>query len=241
MSTSTNKSLSHKTRRKARNRWRWRDVGELVVSLLALFLVFAIPASLLYGVGLIVKMCWHGSVLGFVLLSALILLVVGFFVVRRILREREFQSLLSRGVDFGLKDESLQLVDEIIRESGRPCRRVSTLKAEVAPMVKALASCYNSIRFGKKNVFNSHDLRTGDSIGCRGWANDWFYEITHEDESCYLVKRSPSDETIYYLEYEWMRSPIPYASDIRHYIAMRYQECEDRDLSKGKLGKDDAK
>jgi hypothetical protein len=26
------------------------------------------------------------------------------------------------------------------------------------------------------------------------------------------------------LEFEWMRSPIPYASDINHYIALRYQE-----------------
>lgn len=91
-------------------------------------------------------------------------------------------------------------------------------------MVEALASRYNSIRIGKKNVFNSHDLRTGDSIGCKGCPNDCFYEIAHEDESCYLVKRSSSDETIYYLEFEWMRSPIPYASDINHYIALRYQE-----------------
>ena len=231
MSTSRNSSLSHKTRRKARNRWRWRDVGELVVSLLALFLVFAIPASLLYGVGLIVKMCWHGSVLGFVLLSALILLVVGFFVVRRILREREFQSLLSRGVDFGLKDESLQLVDEIIRECGRPCRRVSTLRAEIAPMVEALASRYNSIRIGKKNVFDSHDLRTGNSVGYKGSLNDSYFTIAHEEESSYLVKSSPTDETVYYIEYEWMRSPIPYASDINHYIALRYQERKERDLS----------
>ena len=207
---------------KRKNKWHWRDAGEFVVLLLVLFLIFAVPASLLYGVCLIVKMCWQGSVLGLVLLSALVLLVVGFFVVRRILREREFQSLLSRGVDFGLKDESLQLVDEIIREFGRSCRRVSTLRAEIAPMVEALASRYNSIRIGKKNVFNSHDLRTGDSVGFKGSPDDSYFEIAHEEESSYLVKRSPSDETIYYIEYEWMRSPIPYASDINHYIALRY-------------------
>ena len=164
--------------------------------------------------------------LGFVLLSALVLICVGFFVVRRILREREFQSLLSRGADFGLDDESLQSVDEIIREFGKPCRRVSTLRAEVAPMVEALASRYNSIRIGKKNVFNSHDLRTGDSVGFKGSPDNSYYEIAHEDEFCYLVKRSPSDETVYYDEYEWMRSPIPYASDIYHYIALRYQELK---------------
>ena len=250
MSTFTNKSLSHKTRRKiGKSRLRWRDVRAFLLFLLVLVSLLAVSALLLCGVGafllygvcLIVRMCCRGSALGFVLLSALVLLVVGFFVVRRILRERKFQSLLSRGVDFGLKDESLQLVDEIIREFGRPSRRVSTLGVEVAPMVKALASRYNSIRFGKKDVFNSHDLRTGYSIGCRGWANDWFYEITHEDESCYLVKRSPSDETIYYLEYEWMRSPIPYASDINHYIALRHQECKERDSAKGNSGKDVAK
>ena len=216
---------------KRRSKWRWRDVSEFMVFLCALFLVFAVPASLLYGVGLIVKMCWHGSVLGFVLLSALVLLVVGFFVVRRILREREFQSLLSRGVDFGLRDESLQLVDEIIREFGRPCRRASTLRAEIAPMVEALASRYNSIRIGKKNVFNSHDLRTGDSVGYKGSLDDSYFTIAYEEESSYLVKRSPTDETVYYIEYEWMRSPIPYASDINHYIALRYQERNERDLT----------
>lgn len=215
---------------KRKGKCRWRDVGEFMVFLCAHFLVFAVPASLLYGVGLIVKMCWHGSVLGFVLLSAFVLFAVGFFVVRRILREREFQSLLSRGVDFGLKDESLQLVDEIVREFGRPCRRVSTLRAEIAPMVEALASRYNSIRIGKKNVFNSHDLRTGDSVGYKGSPDDNYFTIAYEEESSYLVKRSPSDETVYYIEYEWMRSPIPYASDINHYIALRYQERKERDL-----------
>ena len=216
---------------KRKNKWSWRDVGEFMVFLFVLFLVFAVPASLLYGVCLIVMMCWHGSVLGLVLLSVLVLLVVGFFVVRRILREREFQSLLARGVDFGLKDESLQLVDEIIRECGRPCRRVSTLRAEIAPMVEALASRYNSIRIGKKNVFDSHDLRTGNSVGYKGSLNDSYFTIAHEEESSYLVKSSPRDETVYYIEYEWMRSPIPYASDINHYIALRYQERKERDLS----------
>ena len=216
---------------KRKNKWSWRDVGEFMVFLFVLFLVFAVPASLLYGVCLIVMMCWHGSVLGLVLLSALVLLVVGFFVVRRFLREREFQSLLARGVDFGLKDESLQLVDEIICECGRPCRRVSTLRAEIAPMVEALASRYNSIRIGKKNVFDSHDLRTGNSVGYKGSLNDSYFTIAHEEESSYLVKSSPTDETVYYIEYEWMRSPIPYASDINHYIALRYQERKERDLS----------
>ena len=216
---------------KRKNKWSWRDVGEFMVFLFVLFLVFAVPASLLYGVCLIVMMCWHGSVLGLVLLSALVLLVVGFFVVRRFLREREFQSLLARGVDFGLKDESLQLVDEIICECGRPCRRVSTLRAEIAPMVEALAIRYNSIRIGKKNVFDSHDLRTGNSVGYKGSLNDSYFTIAHEEESSYLVKSSPTDETVYYIEYEWMRSPIPYASDINHYIALRYQERKERDLS----------
>lgn len=247
MSTFTNKSLSHKTRRKiGKSRSRWRDVRAFLLFLLVLVSLLAVSALLLCGVGafllygvcLIVMMCWRGSALGFVLLSALVLLVVGFFVVRRNLREREFRSLLSRGVDFGLKDESLQSVDEIIREFGRPCRRVSTLRAEVAPMVETLARRYNSIRIGKKNAFNCHDLRAGLAIGYKGCPDDWFYGIAYEDESCYLVKRSPSDETIYYIEYEWMRSPIPYASDINHYIALRHQECKERDLAKGNSGKD---
>ena len=98
-------------------------------------------------------------------------------------------------------------------------------------MVEALASRYNSIRIGKKNVFNSHDLRTGDSVGYKGSPDDSYFTIAYEEESSYLVKRSPSDETVYYIEYEWMRSPIPYASDINHYIALRYQERKESDLT----------
>ncbi len=238
MSTFTNKCLSHKTRRKiGKSRLRWRDVRAFLLFLLVLVSLLAVSALLLCGVGafllygvcLIVMMCCRGSALGFALLSALVLLVVGFFVVRRNLREREFRSLLSRGVDLGLKEESLQAVDRIVEKYGKRCRRASALKAEVAPMVETLARRYNSIRIGKKNVFNCHDLRTGDSVGFRESPDDSYYEIAHEEESSYLVKRSPSDETIYYLEYEWMRSPIPYASDINHYIALRHQECKERD------------
>ena len=54
--------------------------------------------------------------------------------------------------------------------------------------------------------------------------DDRYVEIAHEDDEFgYYVKCSHSDETIYYCEYEWMHEPIPYASDIRHYIALRYQ------------------
>ena len=139
------------------------------------------------------------------------------------MREREFQSWLARGVDFGLKDESLQAVDEIVEKYGKRRRRASAIKVEVAPMVRSLASRYNSIRIGKKNVFVSHDLRNGVLIS-KGNTEDWYCMIAYEDESGYCVKCSPVDEKVYYLEYEWMRSPIPYASDINHYIALRYQE-----------------
>ncbi|MBR5549087.1 MAG: hypothetical protein IKU71_05105 [Kiritimatiellae bacterium] len=209
------------------HRWRWRidmDVLRCILFFSFLVLVFALLGLLANGIVIVVRMCLRGDVLGFALLSALVLLVMGFFVVRRVSRGREFKALLSRGVDFGLKDESLQLVDEIIEKHGKRCRRASALKVEVAPMVRSIASRYNSIRIGKKTVFNSHDLRTGDSIGFKGSPDDSYLEIAHEDEFGYLVKCSPSDETIYYCEYEWMREPIPHASDIRHYIALRYQE-----------------
>ena len=191
------------------------DVLRCILFFSFIVLVFALLGLLANGIVIVVRMCLRGDVLGFVLLSAIAFLVVGFFVVRRVSRGREFKALLSRGVDFGLKDESLQLVDEIIEKH---------LKVEVAPMVRSIASRYNSIRIGKKTVFNSHDLRTGDSIGFKGSPDDSYLEIAHEDEFGYLVKCSPSDETIYYCEYEWMREPIPHASDIRHYIALRYQE-----------------
>ena len=189
---------------------------------LALYLVLFIPCFSVCVAWIVGE--WHCDCGEDVLLSALAFLVVGFFVVRRVSRGREFKALLSRGVDFGLNDESLQLVDEIIEKHGKRCRRASALKVEVAPMVRSIASRYNSIRIGKKTVFNSHDLRTGDSIGFKGSPDDSYLEIAHEDEFGYLVKCSPSDETIYYCEYEWMREPIPHASDIRHYIALRYQE-----------------
>ncbi len=189
-----------------------------------LVLVLAALGLLASGIVIVVWMCLRGSALGFALLAAAILSVTGFFIVRRIRRKREFNSLLARGVDFGLKAESLQVVDEIIEKHGKRCRRVVALKEEIAPMVRSIASSYNSIRIGKKTVFNGHDLRTGGSVGFKGRPADSYFEIAYEDESRYLVKCSPSDETVYYIEYEWMREPIPYASDIRHYIALRYQE-----------------
>ena len=223
MSTFSTNNISHKTRRKIRkNRSRWRDVGEFILFLLALVSFLAIPASLLCGVGLIVMMCWGHPELGFALLSVLVVICVSLFLARRILREREFQSWLARGVDFGLEDESLQAVDEIVEKYGKRRRRTSAIKVEVAPMVRSLASRYNSIRIGKKNVFVSHDLRNGVLIS-KGKSEDWYCMIAHEDESGYYVKCSPLDETIYYCEFEWMPRPLPYASDIRHYIALRYQ------------------
>ncbi len=200
------------------------DVLGCVLFFSFIVLVFALLGLLVNGIVIVVRMCLRGSALGFALLAALVMLVVGFFVVRHILRGREFLALLSRGVDFGLKDESLKLVDEIIEKHGKRCRRVSALNVEVAPMIQSVASRYNSIRLRKKTVFNGHDLRTGGSIGFKGRPDDSYFEIAHEEESCYLVKCSPLDETIYYCEYEWMPRPLPYASDIRHYIALRYQE-----------------
>ena len=216
--------------KRRKQRWRWRidmDVLRCVLFFSFLVLVLAVLGLLANGIVIVVRMCLRGSALGFALLAAAILLVAGFFIVRRILRNREFQSLLARGVDFGLKAESLQVVDEIIEKHGKRCRRTMALKAEIAPMVRSIASRYNSIRIGKKTVFNSHDLRTGVSVGFKGRPTDSYFPIAYEDESCYLVKCSPSDETIYYDEYEWLREPIPFASDIRHYIALRYQAGTD--------------
>ena len=45
-----------------------------------------------------------------------------------------------------------------------------------------------------------------------------------DEESLYCVKESATDETVYYFEIEWMPAPVPYASDIRHYLALRYQK-----------------
>lgn len=216
--------------KRRKQRWRWRidmDVLRCVLFFSFLVLVLAVLGLLANGIVIVVRMCLRGSALGFALLAAAISLGTGFFIVRRILRNREFQSLLARGLDFGLKAESLQVVDEIIEKHGKRCRRAVALKAEIAPMVRSIASRYNSIRIGKKTVFNSHDLRTGGSVGFKGCPTGSYFPIAYEDESCYLVKCSPSDETIYYDEYEWMREPIPFASDIRHYIALRYQAGTD--------------
>ena len=91
------------------------DVLRCVLFFSFLTLLLAALGLLVNGIVIVVRMCLRGSALGFALLAAVILPVAGFFIVRRILRNREFNSLLSRGVDFGLKAESLQMVDEIIK------------------------------------------------------------------------------------------------------------------------------
>ena len=77
--------------KRRKQRWRWRidmDVLRCVLFFSFLVLVLAVLGLLANGIVIVVRMCLRGSALGFALLAAVILLVAGFFIVRRILIHR---------------------------------------------------------------------------------------------------------------------------------------------------------
>lgn len=160
--------------------------------------------------------CW-------VWLGLVVAVLVALWLWRRIGRAREFRRLRKRGVDFGLRKESLEFVDTLLAKYGKPCQTAPKGLENVAPQVRELAARYRSVRFNKKTLFANRDLQNVFSFKKNEAAG--YFEIAREDsESLYVVRQSPTEETVYYVEIEWMPEPVPYASDIRHYLALRCQE-----------------
>ena len=54
-----------------------------------------------------------------------------------------------------------------------------------------------------------------------------YYCFSGRDEVYYCVRVSDLDETIYKLDLEWSKPPVPFASDIYHYFALRYFRQDD--------------
>ena len=204
-----------------RRRWPRRDKIALLLFVLSIVAGFAVLAGAAWGLAEVICLCRHGSLWGYAWAGLLSLVVVALGLWRRSARKQAYQKLLARGVDCGLTEESLRAVDALLQKGGKLSRRKPSQALVLAPGIREFANRYSSVRCRGTSLF-SNRLSEG-AFGPKGDSNV-YYVIGHEDEeSLYCVKGSATDETVYYFEIEWMPAPVPYASDVRHYLALRHQ------------------
>lgn len=216
--------MRHRPRRRRlrRRRWPLRDIIALLLFVLCIIAGLSLMAGLARGFVEVVRLCRRGSPWGYAWVGLSLLAVVALGLWRRATRKRAYQELLVRGVDCGLTEESMRAVDALLQEGGKLCRRKPSQALVLAPGIREFANRYSSVRCRGVRLFANR--LTEGAFSPKG-DSDWYYVIGCEDEeSLYCVKKSAADETVYYIEIEWMPAPVPYASDIRHYLALRYQE-----------------
>lgn len=199
----------------------WRDLIALVLFVLSIVATFAVLMGLAWGVAEAVRRCRHGSPWGWVWIGLLLATVAALWLWRRASRARAYRELLARGVDDGLEEASLQFVDELLKTGGKLCKRKPSQPLAVAPGIRAIADRYSSIRYKGRTLFVNR--LTENAFSPKGDSNVYYVIGREDEESLYCVRKSATDETVYYIEIEWMPAPIPYASDIRHYLALRSQ------------------
>lgn len=215
--------MRHRPRRRRlrRRRWPLRDIIALLLFVLCIIAGLSLMAGLARGFVEVVRLCRRGSPWDYAWVGLSLLAVVALGLWRRATRKRAYQELLVRGVDCGLTEESMRAVDALLQEGGKLCRRKPSQALVLAPGIREFANRYSSVRFRGVSLFANR--LTEGAFSPKG-DSDWYYVIGREDEeSLYCVKKSAADETVYYIEIEWMPAPVPYASDIRHYLALRYQ------------------
>lgn len=215
-------SCKRSRRRLRRRRWPLRDIIALLLFVLCIIAGLFLMAGLARGFVEVVRLCRRGSPWGYAWVGLSLLAVVALGLWRRATRKRAYQELLVRGVDCGLTEESMRAVDALLQEGGKLCRRKPSQALVLAPGIREFANRYSSVRCRGVSLFANR--LTEEAFGLKG-DSDVYYVIGREDEeSLYCVKESATDETVYYFEIEWMPAPVPYASDIRHYLALRYQK-----------------
>ena len=209
-------------KRSRRRRWPRRDKIALLLFVLCIVVGFAVLTGAVWGLIDVVSLCRRGSLWGYAWAGLLLLVVVALGLWRRSARKQAYQKLLARGVDCGLMEESMRAVDALLQEGGKPCRRKPSQALVIAPGIRDFANHYSSVRHRGTSLFANR--LTEGAFSPKG-DSDVYYVIGREDEeSLYCVRESATDETVYYFEIEWMPAPVPYASDIRHYLALRYQK-----------------
>ena len=193
----------------------------LLLFVLCIIAGLSLMAGLAWGFVEVVRLCRRGSPWGYAWVGLSLLAVVALGLWRRATRRRAYQELLARGVDCGLMEESMRAVDALLQEGGKPCRRKPSQALVIAPGIRDFANHYSSVRHRGTSLFANR--LTEGAFSPKG-DSDVYYVIGREDEeSLYCVKESATDETVYYFEIEWMPAPVPFASDIRHYLALRHQ------------------
>ena len=138
----------------------------------------------------------------------------------KVLRKRRWRMELTRGCDFGLQKDWLSEVPRLLDLYGVSTKKSMPEKFVLPPKFREVAVRYGSVRRKKGPALFSRKLMAELRIGCKDGKD--YYCFAGQDEVYYCVRVSDSDETIYKLELEWSMPPVPFASDINHYFALRY-------------------
>ena len=181
-----------------------------------LFFWFVIVLSCLTAAPFIL---WWDSVLFWIIV---IIVVTGVVLAKKVVRKLQYRRRLKDGVNFGIKQECLDCVPQILERHARrsPCRAYEYLN--VAPVFDHFAATYSQVRVGA--VLYSRKLLSSDLEICDDAQYIYRFISRDDDETYYCVRLSSGDERIFKLELEFGKCPYPYASDIYHYIALRIDE-----------------
>jgi hypothetical protein len=138
----------------------------------------------------------------------------------RILKNRRWQKEKVKGIDFGLRNEWLSEVPRLLDQNGVIAKKALSVKLVLPPIFGEVARKYDLVKSKKGPTLFSRKLMSELCIKCKDGKD--YYCFSGRDEVYYCVRVSSTEETIYKLALEWSAPPVPFASDINHYFALRY-------------------
>ena len=167
--------------------------------------------------------------LGKIPITVLIVLIavtlLAFLLKVKVSARMAYRKQLMLGCDFGLQDEWLLEVPRLLELNGVPAKKQLSKKLTLPPVFNEVVVRYSSVKRKKGPALFSRKLMYELCIGCKDGKD--YYCFSGRDEVYYCVRVSDLDETIYKLDLEWSKPPVPFASDIYHYFALRYFRQDD--------------
>lgn len=147
------------------------------------------------------------------------LFVGGFRMLMTIFRRKALRLECEKGIDHDISNDEVQL---IIRDIDRFAKVQDSerLPFELAPKILSFVVKFSKVKFPKVGeVYSRSKL-----ISTRMVLSDKrkFRILAADDETVYCVHEDARDECVYRILLEVSKDPMPYASDIWHYMAMRF-------------------
>ncbi len=147
-----------------------------------------------------------------VVAAVVVLLVLA----RRLLKARELKALERQGVDYLV--ESVEDVGKLLEAGGRPRPMNVADDWHVHEDIAKFVGEYASVRLPKRGrIFSRKDF-----LQMRlSYRDETYRVLSDEGETAFCVKEDVNDPKVYVMYLELSPRPLPYASDLVHYVAMR--------------------